>query len=97
MSSASLFELALVIDGYKDAALSSDMDELLQTLELEIVDVTADRAGLARAANRRFGRKFHPARLNFGDCFAYALAKELDEPLLFKGADFAQTDIRSAL
>ena len=97
MSSASLFELTLVIDGLKDPELSSDMDELLETLGLEVVDVTARRAALAREANRKFGRKFHPARLNFGDCFAYALAKELDEPLLFKGNDFAQTDIWSAL
>lgn len=97
MSAASLFELALVIDAYKDPGLSSDMDELVETLGLQIVDVTAARAALAREANRRFGRKFHPARLNFGDCFAYALATELGEPLLFKGEDFAQTDVRQAL
>ncbi len=97
MSAASLFELALVIDGQKDVALARDMDEMLETLGLQIIDVTANRAALAREANRRFGRKFHPARLNFGDCFAYALAMELDEPLLFKGRDFAHTDVRSAL
>ena len=55
------------------------------------------QAGLARSAWRIFGRGVHPAKLNFGDCFAYALAKETREPLLFKGRDFAQTDVEPAL
>ena len=60
--------------------------------------MTAEHAELARTAHRRFGRgSGHPARLNFGDCFAYALAKATGEPLLFKGEDFGHTDIRSAL
>ncbi|MEC9461648.1 MAG: type II toxin-antitoxin system VapC family toxin, partial [Pseudomonadota bacterium] len=58
--------------------------------------VTIDQGNLARQAFLDFGKGRHKAGLNFGDCFAYALAKDLDEPLLFKGKDFAQTDIRSA-
>ena len=58
--------------------------------------VTVEHAELARTAYRRFGRGNHPARLNFGDCFAYALARETGEPLLYKGGDFGQTDIATA-
>jgi ribonuclease VapC len=65
---------------------------------VQIADVTAPQALLAREAYRDFGKgSGHPARLNFGDCFAYALAKERDEPLLYKGDDFGHTDVGSAL
>ena len=63
----------------------------------EVVGVTPEQAEIAVEAFRRFGRGRHPARLNIGDCFAYALAKRRGEPLLFKGDDFAQTDIEPAL
>jgi ribonuclease VapC len=63
---------------------------------VRIVPVTAAQAELARAAYRRFGRGNHPARLNFGDCFAYALARETGEALLFKGEDFSRTDVTAA-
>jgi ribonuclease VapC len=63
---------------------------------VRIVPVTAAQAELARAAYRRFGRGNHPARLNFGDCFAYALARETGEALLFKGEDFSRTDVTTA-
>ena len=63
---------------------------------VEIVAVTAAQAELALTAYRRFGRGNHPAKLNYGDCFAYALAQETGEPLLFKGDDFGQTDIAAA-
>lgn len=97
IGAATLFELALAIDRLKDAALSADADLLIQVLKLEVVDVTAETAVLARSANRLFGKGVHPARLNFGDCLVYALAKQTGEPLLFKGDDFAQTDIVSAV
>lgn len=97
MSAATLVELMIVIDRFKDARSSQLLDLVLQELQLDIVPVDLGLPVLARTANQRFGKGFHPARLNFGDCFAYALAKELDEPLLFKGTDFAQTDVRSAL
>ncbi len=73
------------------------LDELFRQLPFEIVDVTSARAESAAEAFRRFGKGFHPASLNFGDCFAYATAKEFDCPLLYVGNDFAQTDVRTAL
>lgn len=97
ITAANLFELMLVIDGRKDAQLSEDVDHLLSALGVVVVAVDGGLAGEAREANRRYGRRFHPAGLNFGDCFAYALAKQTGEPLLFKGEDFAQTDIVSAV
>jgi ribonuclease VapC len=74
-----------------------DLDLFLAEAGVEIVPVTAAQARLAREAHRRFGKGNHPANLNFGDCFAYALAKERDLPLLFKGEDFTRTDLRPAL
>lgn len=72
-------------------------DFTLKMLGIEIVEVDDDLAETAIAAYLRYGKGRHPAKLNFGDCFSYALAKKLNVPLLFKGNDFAQTDIRSAL
>ena len=75
----------------------SGLDELLALLPFRIIDLTAARADLAASAYRQFGKGFHPAALNFGDCFSYATAREFDCPLLFIGEDFARTDIRGAL
>lgn len=97
MSAATLFELTLVIDRLKDPQLSVETDAFMAILGLEVIDVTAQTAAEARSANLRFGKGFHPAKLNFGDCLVYALAKQTGEPLLFKGDDFAQTDIVSAV
>lgn len=97
MSAGTLIELSIVIDRFRDEPTSRLLDTLLVELNLEVVPVDADLVVIARAANRRFGKGFHPAKLNFGDCFAYALAKQTGEPLLFKGDDFAQTDIVSAV
>jgi ribonuclease VapC len=73
-------------------------NELISDLGIIIEPVTAHQATVAREAHRRFGRgSGHPAKLNFGDCFAYALATELDEPLLFVGQDFMHTDVRRVL
>jgi ribonuclease VapC len=94
ISAATYLELAIVIDGRRDAALSGAIDALLRRGRIEIVALTPQQARLAREAYQRFGRgSGHPARLNMGDCFAYALARDLGEPLLFKGRDFALTDI----
>ena len=73
-----------------------DLDLLLAKLRVDIVAVTASQADIARKAFRRYGRGRHPANLNFGDCFAYALAKDKSAPLLFKGNDFGQTDVMVA-
>lgn len=72
------------------------VDAFLRRAAITIEPVTVEQGNLARQAFLDFGKGRHKAGLNFGDCFAYALARDLDEPLLFKGKDFAQTDIRSA-
>jgi ribonuclease VapC len=96
ISAASFLETAIVIDGSRDAIASRRFDEVVAKSKLSIEPVTAEQAAIARAAYRDFGKgSGHPAQLNFGDCFAYALAKATDEPLLFKGEDFGFTDIRS--
>lgn len=94
LSAANYVELAVVIDGLGDPVLSGGLDAVLTAYRIQIEPLTESQARIARAAYQRFGKgSGHPARLNMGDCFAYALARDLDEPLLFKGADFAQTDI----
>lgn len=94
LSAASLLELSVVIDGFRDPAMSGALDAILATSGVVIAPFTAQQAAIARDAYRRFGKRSgHPARLNMGDCFAYALARDLGEPLLFKGGDFALTDI----
>ena len=96
ISAVTLFEFGMVMDRWREPLASRGVEPLLSLIEAEIVAVTADTARLARLAYTQFGKGFHPARLNFGDCFAYALAKETGEPLLFKGDDFSQTDVVSA-
>lgn len=98
LSAANFVETAVVIDGSRDPILSRNFDELLREAQIKIEPVTESQAKLAREAYRDFGRgSGHPAKLNFGDCFAYALAKEKNEPLLFKGEGFRHTDIQSAV
>jgi ribonuclease VapC len=95
VSAATWREAAVVVDGNRSPALSRRFDEFLREAGVEIEPVTAGQAELAREAYRSFGRgSGHPAHLNFGDCFAYALAMEREEGLLFKGKDFAITDVR---
>ena len=98
LSVASYVEAGAVIDGSRDPIASRRLDELLHAAHVRIEPVTVEQGELARAAYRDFGKgSGHPAALNYGDCFAYALARALDEPLLFKGDDFARTDVASAL
>lgn len=96
MSAGSWIELALVLSRLGIAELEIQATHLVETLGLKIEPVTIEHAEIARTAYREFGKGNHPARLNFGDCFTYALAKASGEPLLFKGNDFAQTDIIAA-
>ena len=94
VSAASFVETALVIDGSRDPIASRRFDDLISEARVLIEPVTEAQARIAREAYRDFGRgSGHPAKLNFGDCFAYALAKTTGEPLLFKGDDFIHTDI----
>jgi ribonuclease VapC len=98
ISAANFAEAAIVIDGTRDPVASRRFDDLCREAQLIIEPVTEAQARIAREAYRDFGRgSGHPARLNFGDCFAYALAKVTGEPLLFKGEDFAHTDVAPAL
>ena len=98
LSAVNFVETAAVIDGSRDPIASRRFDDLLREAEFVIEQVTEAQARIARDAYRDFGRgSGHPAHLNFGDCFAYALAKFMNEPLLYKGDDFTHTDIISAL
>ena len=94
ISAGTWLELAIVIDRLGDPLLSLRLDALVEAAGLLVEPVTPAQASIARDAYRDFGRgSHHPAGLNFGDCFAYALARETGEPLLFKGTDFGNTDI----
>jgi ribonuclease VapC len=97
MSAATALECSLVLEGRYGVVGAQKLDVLLAEQGIIIVAFDAEQLAIARAAFRRFGRGRHPAQLNFGDCFAYALAKQLGQPLLFKGGDFVQTDIASVL
>ena len=98
LSAATYVETGIVVDNTKDPVISGRFDQLLAELDAEIRDVTARQARLARDAYRSYGKgSGHPARLNYGDCFAYALATETRTPLLFKGADFSHTGVASVL
>jgi ribonuclease VapC len=94
ISAVNYVEAAAVIDKDRDPVASRRFDELLREADVVIEAVSENQARIARAAYRDFGKgSGHPARLNFGDCFAYALAKAKGEPLLFKGDDFGRTDV----
>src|SRR5207249_6493755 len=98
ISAANFVEAAIVIDGSRDPIASRRFDDLIKEAQLVIESVTEAQARIAREAYRDFGKgSGHPAKLNFGDCFAYALAKDAQEPLLFKGNDFVHTAVSSAL
>lgn len=97
ISAATYLEASIVIDSQNDPVLSRSLDTLLDDLAITIESVTAEQAVVARQAYRDFGKgRQHPAQLNFGDCFSYALAATAGQPLLFKGQDFSHTDVRTA-
>ncbi|HME58873.1 MAG TPA: type II toxin-antitoxin system VapC family toxin [Terracidiphilus sp.] len=98
ISAANYLETSIVVDGWRNPILSREFDELIERFNILIEPVTVDQAKISRQAYRDYGRgSGHPAKLNFGDCFTYALAREKREPVLWKGDDFGLTDLRPAL
>jgi ribonuclease VapC len=95
MSATNLLEAAIVVDSQLGVEAGRQLDALVDRVPLEIVAVSREHVRIARQAYLDFGKGNHPAGLNFGDCFAYALAKISGEPLLFKGNDFSQSDVTS--
>jgi len=93
MSAATWVESSIVVEARYGSDGLRDFDRLMERIAVEIVPVDLEQARAAREAFRRFGKGRHPAGLNFGDCFSYALARMLGETLLFKGTDFGQTDL----
>ena len=96
LSASNLVEIGIVMQARRGDDGARDLDLLLAKLKVEVAAVTAGQADIARKAFRRYGRGRHDANLNFGDCFAYALAKDKSAPLLFKGDDFGRTDLMVA-
>ncbi|MDE2837768.1 MAG: type II toxin-antitoxin system VapC family toxin [Chloroflexota bacterium] len=97
MSVVNFVEAAMVLESRDGPARGVSLDVFMETAHVEMTPVTPEHAYAARQAWRRFGKGNHPAGLNFGDCFAYALAQTSGESLLFKGGDFALTDVEDAL
>jgi len=93
ISVANALEIGIVLEARRGEAAGREFDLFLNHARVEMVAVDAEQVEVARAAWRRYGKGRHPAALNFGDCFAYALAKVLGEPLLAKGDDFLRTDV----
>jgi len=97
VSVASYLEAAIVIGNRGDADARCAFEDLFREARIALEPVAIEQILIAREAHRQFGKGRHPAGLNFGDCFSYALAKALNKPLLFKGDDFPQTDVASAI
>ncbi|CAN5453734.1 type II toxin-antitoxin system VapC family toxin [soil metagenome] len=98
ISAATLLEASIVLDSKAGPRMRGQFEQVWSRFELTVEPFTVEHARIARQAHRDFGRgSGHPARLNFGDCISYALARATGEPLLYKGKDFVHTDIRSAL
>lgn len=97
LGAPNLLEASMIVEARQPEWGYRDLDRMIASLGLDVVVFGSDHIDAARDAFRRFGKGRHRASLNFGDCCAYALAKTLDAPLLFKGNDFALTDIKRAL
>ena len=93
MSAATLLEASIVVEAKRGEHAGRELDLLLHRADVEIVPLDTEQSRVATTAWRRFGKGRHPAALNFGDCFAYALSTVTGEPLLFSGTDFAKTDV----
>jgi len=96
VSAATVLESGIILETRRGEAAGRELDLFLHRARFEVVPVDADQVEIARGAHRRYGKGRHPAGLNYGDCFSYALAKTAAEPLLFKGANFTHTDLTPA-
>jgi ribonuclease VapC len=97
LSAATLVQRSIVFETRHGADAIRELDLFIATAAIQIVPVDAEQAHAAREGFRRFGKGRHPARLNVGDCFSYAMARVLDQPLLLKGDDFSKTDVIAAV
>jgi len=97
ISSATFVEISMVLEASKGFEGVRDFDLFIARAGIKLADVDTEQAEIARTVFRKFGKGHHVAKLNFGDCFSYALAKAYDAPLLFKGNDFSQTDVKRAV
>jgi ribonuclease VapC len=97
LSPVNYLEIALRVDRGDMIETSEKLDQIISRMNVKVTEVTPEQAYLAREAYLKFGRGHHPAKLNLGDCFAYALSRARGEPLLFKGDDFTKTDVEVAL
>jgi ribonuclease VapC len=97
LSAASFVEVSIVVESRYGAEGLRQLDAFLERAGVETAAVDLEQAKLARTAFSRYGKGRHPAGLNYGDCFSYALARTLAEPLLYKGEDFARTDVAAAI
>jgi ribonuclease VapC len=93
LSTASFLEISMILESRYGSDGVRDLDHLIARARISLVPVDAEQARLARDGFRKYGKGRHPAGLNFGDCFSYALSRSVDQPLLFKGADFPKTDV----
>jgi ribonuclease VapC len=93
MSTASLLETSIILESRFGADGVRDLDLFISRAQISLVSVDEEQARVARDGFRKYGKGRHPAGLNYGDCFSYALARSLNEPLLFKGQDFLKTDV----
>jgi ribonuclease VapC len=93
MSTASFLETSMIVESRYGADGIRDLDLLIAKAKVSLVPCDEDQAHLARQGFQKYGKGRHPAGLNYGDCFSYALARSLEQPLLFKGNDFSQTDV----
>jgi ribonuclease VapC len=97
ISAVNVLETGIVLEARRGEAAGREFDLFLHHAQFEVVPADSEQVEIARVAWRKYGKGRHPAGLNFGDCFAYALAKVMDEPILFKGDDFAHTDLAAAI
>jgi len=97
ISAATYVEVSIIVESRFGAEGLRDFDQFVDRAKIEIASVDLEQANLARRAFSRFGKGRHPAGLNFGDCFSYAVAIARGEPLLYKGEDFARTDVASVM